>query len=268
MKTSELLRTEIADATADAGPMRRGTLKVFLFTVLGSIVALAVIIAGGLVHEKVAPAVWGLGGVALALSLWGWWIIYSGWRGHVKVPKSHGVLGGELGFDVLFTCRGVAATVFFVKDRVKAGEQLNLMIFLENYMSRQRVVRARIGALAGVGRPEREMLQLHLAAGQAAVYVLPMRAAGAIEEGMHRVTVTMHVEAPNGVGQRLQGTRVRIFDIPTCRFAAPFKVDGKSEAAAVELPKGRYLMLGSVSEKAPRLEGLEALVGRIAGSGL
>jgi hypothetical protein len=195
-----------------------------------------------------------------APALYGAWSIYTTHRDRVQnAPRSHNILAGELGFDLIATCRGVAATAFFMPDAMTHGAPARLHLFLENTMSRQRTITARIGHLPGLGRPRATLENLHLAAGQAAVYILPVQATPDIPADFHRLSVTLHVQQPEGVGQRLQGARTRIPDLRVLRFAAPFEItQGRPEThlPAPPLPPPRYISLASVSEKVPRLASL------------
>jgi len=202
-----------------------------------------------------------LGGPAL----YGAWCIYTTHRDrNPDAPRSHSILAGELGFDLLATCRGVAATAFFLPDSLNHNGNSRLLLFLENYMTRQRVVTARFGHLPGIGRPRATLENLHLAAGQAAVYVLPVQAGPDIPSGFHRLSVTLRVQQPEGVGQRLLGARARIPDMRVLRFAAPFEVaQGRPETAIEQPPLAapRYISLASISEKEPDLTKLYELLG-------
>jgi hypothetical protein len=201
-----------------------------------------------------------LGGPAV----YGAWCIYTTHRDRVdNAPRSHNMLAGELGFDLIATCRGVAATAFFMPDSMVHGGATRMLLFLENYMSRQRVVTARFGHLPGIGRPSATLEHLHLAAGQAAVYCLPVQAGADIASGFHRLSVTLHVHQPEGVGQRLQGARARIPYMNILRFAAPFEVEqGRPETPSqhIPLPAPRYISLASISEKEPDLDKLYDLL--------
>lgn len=256
-----ILYTETSDRTPDMGPRQRGDTVVWFWTIVSGLAAIALTVVG----VQVVPAVsWIPLLVFGAPCAYGAWCIYMTHRDRSDAaPKSHAVLAGELGFDLLATCRGVVATAFFVPDSVVHGGSMRLLVFLENYMSRQRVVSVRFGHLPGLGRPEATFVHLHLAAGQAAVYSMPVRATTDIAAGFHRLSVTLHVAQPEGVGQRLPGARTRIHDMRVLRFAAPFEIaQGRPQPAGEQRPleKARYLSLASVSEKQPDLERLHALM--------
>ena len=266
--TPHILRTETSDPAPDLGPRHRGDTAVWFCTIVLAIAAIALTVAA----LRMAPAapvmfyVCWIPLVALGIpAVYGAWCIYTTHRDRAaSAPRSHNVLAGELGFDLIATCRGVAATAFFMPDSVVHGGATRLFLFVENTMSRQRVVTARFGHLPGIGRPRATLENLHLAAGQTAVYILPVQAGVDIPSGFHRLSVTLRVAQPEGVGQCLQGTRARIPYLRILRFAAPFEVEqGRPEVPTQHppLPAPRYISLASVTEKDPPLARLYDLIG-------
>ena len=256
------------DPACDTGPRHRGDTLVWFFTIVLAIAAIALTALALRMATNGAPTmlyVFWIPLVALgAPAAYGAWCIYTTIRDrNPNAPPSHNILAGELGFDLLATCRGVAATAFFMPDSVVHGGATRLYLFLENTMSRQRVVTARFGHLPGIGRPQATLENLHLSAGQAAVYVLPVQVGLDIPGGFHRLSVTLRVDQPEGVGQRLQGSRTRIPYLNILRFAAPFEVaQGRPETPTQHppLPAPRYISLASVTEKDPDLEKLYELL--------
>lgn len=259
---SEILHTETPDRTADMGPRQRGDTVVWFWTIIAGLAAFT---SAVLAYEW-NPALCWLPLVVLGIPCaYGVWCIYKTHADRAaNAPKSHNVLAGELGFDLLCACRGVAATAFFTPDAVAHGGKMKMLLFLENYMSRQRIVTARFGHLAGLGRPKATYARLHLAPGQAAVYCLPVEAAADIAAGFHHLSVTLSAEQPEGVGQRLEGARTRLRNMKVVRFAAPFELETGRRPEAHEtktaLTGARYLSLASISEKQPDLERLHALM--------
>ena len=256
-----ILHTTPADPARDTGPRHRGDAAVWLGTIVLAIAAIAFTTVG----VRVVPYVAWIPFLALGVpALYGAWCIYTTFRDRdPNAPRSHNILAGELGFDLIATCRGVAATAFFMPDSVVHGAPTRLLLFVENYMSRQRVVTARFGHLPGIGRPSATLENLHLAPGQAAVYVLPVQVGPDISSGNHRLSVTLRVAQPEGVGQRLLGTRARMPYLGVLRFAAPFEVaQGRPEIAArhLPLPVPRYVSLASVTEKEPDMAKLHELL--------
>ncbi|MDR1010191.1 MAG: hypothetical protein LBM04_03505 [Opitutaceae bacterium] len=255
--------TETPDRTTDAGPTKRADTPVWFFTIVLGVAAVALTALG--VQTK--PALSWIPIVALGLPcVYGIWSIHASYRDRVAAPKSHNVLAGELGFDLLATCRGVVATAFFVPDSLGRSGHTALYLFLENYMSRHRVVHVRFGHLPCIGRPEATYETFHLAAGQAAVYTMPVRAKPDIATGYHRLSVQITVDQPAGVGQKLAGARLRIHDMHKLRFAAPFELAaGRPETTEDQpaLPKPRYVSLASISEKEPNIERLHDLAGTV-----
>lgn len=261
-KDSDILYTETPDRTPDAGPTRRGGTAVWFWTIVAGLAAIVLTVAGMQV-EGCKPWAW-MPAVALgAPCVYGIWCIYRSYRDRVDAPKSHNVLAGELGFDLLATCRGVAATAFFVPDSLVRSGSTTFFLFLENYRSRQSVVTVRLGHLPDIGRPEATYTKFHLAAGQAAVYAMPVRTNANILTGFHRLSVQITVEKPTGFGQKLSGTRMRIPSMRKLRMAVPFELAaGRPEETNQQagLPKPRYVSLASISEKEPTIERLHELV--------
>jgi len=266
--TPQILHATPPDRTPDCGPRLPGDTRTWFFTIVLAIAAItltavAIRMAGEsttMLYISWIPL------VALGIpAAYGAWCIYTTHRDRAhNAPRSHNMLAGELGFDLIATCRGVAATAFFMPDSVVHGGSTRLLLFLENYMSRQRVVTVRLGRHPGLGRPEPTFENLHLAPGQAAVYVLPVQAGPDIPSGFHRLSVTLRVQQPEGVGQRLLGARARIPDMRVLRFAAPFEVaQGRPETAIEQPPLAapRYISLASISEKEPDLTKLYELLG-------
>lgn len=253
-----VLHTETPDNTPDTGPKCRSS-------ILGDVLSVVALIAAvgftGFFYRNY-PAFFWLPLLILGVpGLYGVWRIFAGQRGRTQVPESRRILAGELGFDLLCTCRGVAATSFFVPDQAGRGEPMRLLLFLENYTTRQRIIRARFGHLPSLGRPTATYVHLHLAAGQAAVYVLPVNSSADITQGFHRLSVTLCAQLPTGYGQRLRGAR-RHPDMYKVRFATPFEiVSGRPEpVTATPLPEPRYISLASVSEKELNLSALQDLL--------
>ena len=249
------------DPAPDTGPRHRGDAAVWLATIVLAIAAIALTTVG----LRVVPYAAWLPLLALGVpALYGAWCIHTTFRDRdPNAPRSHNILAGELGFDLIATCRGVAATAFFMPDTVNHGAPTRLLLFVENYMSRQRVVTARFGHLPGIGRPRATLENLHLAPGQAALYTLPVQIAPDIPSGYHRLSVTLRVAQPEGVGQRLLGTRARIPYLRTLRFAAPFEVAQcrPETTTPAPLPAPSYITLASVTEKEPDLAKLFDLLG-------
>ena len=258
-----------ADITADAGPRHRGGPLAFAVVLSASLVALGLGLA--LWRDGLAwPA-------AVCLAAFGLIAVRVGWglrerlRHHETLPRTHAVLTDHLGFRLDFTCRDVAMTAFFSPDAVTAGGETRLLCFLENYASRQRVAEFLVGPHPQLGLTEAQPLRLHLAAGQAAVYVWPLRVAATLPPGEHDLPITLRIRRPAGTGVLLPGARRHLHNLWTVHFAAPLTVArpaaggegtaprGAEASAAVAAPL--YLSLASVSEPKPRLEALGAQLG-------
>ena len=248
------------DATPDAGPVRRGGPLIVLAALMATLTAF---FAAGLCLQYDRPAL-----IAPALLVFGaaafwWWA--SAWqavRTHVaSLPRSHAVLTGALGFDVICTCRGVAPAVFFHPDKGVPGTDLHLFVFLENYTSRQRMVEVRVGPHPGLGLAEVQSVRLHLAAGQATACRWPLRVEPSLAAGVHDLPVVLRVRQPKGVGQWLPGARHHLYDIWHTRFAVPFTLEpaaGNLSTGPVPFPA--YVTLATLGDTAPHLDWLESFI--------
>jgi hypothetical protein len=107
---------------------------------------------------------------------------------------------------------------------------------------------------------EPHAVELRLAPGQAAVYVLPLVVSRSLAAGEHDLPVTITTQKPDGTGARLPGARRHLYDLWTVHLAAPFTVatDASAPALALNEPP-RFLSLASVSDKEPRLDALQFL---------
>ncbi|MFA6287785.1 MAG: hypothetical protein WC661_10420 [Opitutaceae bacterium] len=255
--SSVVLRPTPPDATPDAGPRRNGGALVFIAAIMASLTA---VFAAGICLQLDRPAL-----VAPALILFGlpalWWggCVWVAARAYPSLPRSHSVLNGALGFDIRCTCHGVASTVFFHPDGVAADGRLDLLVFLENYTSRQRVAEIRIGPHRGLGLDAPSLVRLHLAAGQAAVYVLPLAVAPGLAAGDHDLPVMLKVSLPAGAGLRLPGARRHLHDLWCPRFAVPFTLSSAPLKNSADLPPPVYRSLASVGEPGPRLDALQTV---------
>lgn len=258
------LTAQPAVSTPDLGPLHRaGFYAWFAFLsclLAASGAALLLYQEEGIVWPLVA-----LGGFAF-LALIAALRLIARFRCHETLPASPDALAGVLGFELYCTCRDVAATVFLHPDHLHPGQSTQLLCFVENYASRQRVAHFRIGPHPALGLTAVHTVALHLAAGQAAVYILPLTVQPGLTPGAHDLPVTLSVQKPAGDGIRLPGVYRRLRDLWCVRFAAPFTVPhhGGEQAAASSAPGApRYLTLAAAGAPAPRFETLEsALNGR------
>ncbi len=268
MKPLNLLTAEPADPTPDIGPRFRGG-PFALFVAIFCAISAA---GGGLVLWREGLHLWA--GLAALLSsaaaLWALWDLIGRFRGHAAAQRSHAGLTDVFGFDIICTCRDVAATVFFDPDSLAAGSATRVLFFFENYASRQRIVQFRFGPHAALGLDEAQTCSLLLAAGQAAVYVLPRAVAPVAVPGEHDLPVTLRVESPTGAGLRLPVGRHHLHDLRTVHFAAPFTLGNASTspAPAAVSEKPRYVSLASLGEPAPRLELLASVLGTAPTAGI
>lgn len=258
--SAPILHTTPEDPTPDAGPRRHGGPGVILAALMA---ALAALYGAGLAQVAGRPD---LLSTTLMLfivpALWWGRCAWVFWRDRTPLPRSHSVLVGMLGFDLICTCRGVASTVFFHPDRAAAGGDLELFVFMENYTSRRRVVELCIGPHRGLGLATPHHARLHLAAGQAAVYHLTLRASSELKPGQHDLPVSLRAHGPAGVGRRLPNARGQhLYDLWHTRFAAPFEMEAAAtvSAATDPLPPPVYLSLATVGEPRPHLHALQEL---------
>lgn len=258
--SAKILVPQPRDPTPDAGPYRRGGPFAIFVALTCGLTALGV----GLALLRQGETLWAwvclvfFGSFALRAS----WCLVQKFRHHGELPRLHAVLTDLLAFRIHCTCRDVAATVFLDGDTFAPGAATRLLCFVENYASRQRVVRFKIGPHAALGLETAQEVSFHLAAGQAAVYALPLRVSTAIKAGEHDIPVTLKVDKPNGTGVRLPGSRRHVYDLWTVRFAAPFTIIAASVDSAGTLgdEEPRLLTLASISEKEPRLNELQELL--------
>lgn len=250
-----------AVSTPDTGPLHRAgpyAWFVFLSCLLAAFgAALILYQQDGLVWPLAALGAFSLLALLAALRL------IARFRCHEKLPASHDVLVGALGFDLHCTCRDVAATVFLHPDQISAGQPTQLLCFVENYASRQRIALFRIGPHPDLGLPAAHSVALHLAAGEAAVYVVPLTVNPALLPGAHDLPVTLTVEKPTGDGMRLPGVPRRLRDLWSVRFAAPFTIPhhGTEAGVAASTPGApRFLSLAAAGSSTPDFEALETVL--------
>lgn len=247
------------DATPDCGPRHRGGPFALFVTAFCAFSAAG----AALLLWREGERVWAVTAATLlgATALWACGCLIERWRSRDPLPRSHSVLAHTLAFDIRCTCRDVAATMFFDRDRLAPGSATQLLCFVENYASRHRLARLQIGPHAGLGLNAAHAVTLSLAAGETAVYALPLTTAPTLAEGEHDLPITLTVEKPSGTGARLPGTPRHLYDLWKVHVAAPFTVARDApapRAGATRTP--HYVSLASVSETEPRLAALAALV--------
>lgn len=255
------LVAEPAALTPDTGPRHRGgplTWFVFISCALAAFAtALLLYQQDGLVWPLAALVGFSLLAIFAAIRL------LARHRCHESLPASHDVLAGALGFELHCTSRDVAATVFLHPDHVIPGQPTQLLCFVENYASRHRVAHFRIGPHPDLGLPAAHPVALHLAAGQAAVYILPLDVSRSLSPGAHDLPVTLCVQKPAGDGMRLPGASRRLHDLWSVRFAAPFTLSSHGAEPATPAPSpgaARYLSLAAAGSPALHFESLESLL--------
>lgn len=254
MEQIPVLHATPSDRTPDSGPRRHGGPLVLLLALMAT---LSMAFAVGLGYEFNRPTI-GISGAILfgLVAAWLWSRLWLSRKPIGSMLRSHSVLTGVLGFDLVCTCRGVAATAFFCPDRITGGDSLEALVFLENYTSRQRIARLKVGPHVDLGLFEPRVVQLHLAAGQATVFRLPLRVDANARCGTHDLPILLRVLATTGFGSFLPGTRHHFYDAWRVWFATPFTVETACERPSLttEVPPPSYHTLASVSDSVPHLD--------------
>lgn len=186
-------------------------------------------------------------------------------RHREPLPRARAVLPDVLGFRLRCTCRDVGPAVFLLPDSVPAGGRTRLFVFLENYASRRRVARVRIGPHPLLGLPAPVELGLALAPAQAAVLVFPLAVSALLPPGEHDLPVTLCVAEPTGSGLRLPGAPRHLYDLHTVHYAAPLTVSSASAASGgapspAGLTPARFITLAGAGQEEPDFAELERVV--------
>ncbi|MGA3006582.1 MAG: hypothetical protein ABSE59_01705 [Opitutaceae bacterium] len=206
------------DHAPDCGSKYRGGGDVLTFSLLGSIGA--VLLLFGAV-ESSGPGVFLPGLVAgLLIGLLaarGWWCWFEA-RGHKNLPIYRDLLRKDLNFLIQHPMMDVAVTGFFRPEQAEPGNPTCLLIFLENYASRQRHVTLSLPANKTLGLPRSRRLRLALGAGQAAVYRLPLRVSAEAHSGEFDLKIRVIVKSVSGLGCRLPAYSGQKSRAPTTLF--------------------------------------------------
>lgn len=253
-----------ADPTPDSGPLHRGGPLAFVTAISCALLTLGLVLAlfkDGL--TSTAFVCMGLFILGLLLVVWRFVTLL---KHQGQLPRSHSVLADHLGFRIDFTCHDVAMAAFLYPDELSAGSDAKLLCFVENYSSRQRIADFIIGPHPKLGLQEARKLCLHLAAGQAAVHLLPLKIASDMAPGTHDLPISLRIRKPTGTGNLLPGAKRHLHNLWSVHYATPFKIlekDASTPAAAANAQalNAQYLSLGSVSEQAPRFEELQSFLG-------
>ena len=177
------LVAEPAALTPDTGPRHRAGLFTWFIFISCTLAAFGIAL---LLYQK-DGLVWPLAALLgfVVIAIFAAVRLLASRRCHEALPASHDVLVGTLGFELHYTSHDVAATAFLHSDRVSPGHPTQLLCFVENYASRQRVAHFRIGPHPDLGLPAVHPVALQLAAGQAAVYILPLEVSRSLSPGAH-----------------------------------------------------------------------------------
>lgn len=255
------LVAEPAALTPDTGPRHRAGLFTWFIFISCTLAAFGIAL---LLYQK-DGLVWPLAALLgfVVIAIFAAVRLLASRRCHEALPASHDVLVGTLGFELHYTSHDVAATAFLHSDRVSPGHPTQLLCFVENYASRQRVAHFRIGPHPDLGLPAVHPVALQLAAGQAAVYILPLEVSRSLSPGAHDLPVTLCVQRPAGDGFRLPGASRRLHDLWSVRFAAPFTLSGHGTEPGTSAPSlgaARYLSLAAAGSPKLHLDPLEAVL--------
>ncbi|WP_415910124.1 hypothetical protein [Oleiharenicola sp. Vm1] len=261
MKHHDSFRTDTVDSTEDFGPRFRGGPFALFIALFGAFSAggIGMILWNEGYRLAAGTIALLLGGVAL----WACWMVIMRLRDRTPRRSSHAVLADVLGFEILCTCRDVAATTFLAPDNLQLGARTTLLIFVENYASRRRVAHLDIGPHQALGLGERQYVSLELAAGQAAVFSLPLTVTANASPGEHDLPITLQVERPNGTGLRLRASHRHLHDIWKMHFAVPFTLvpqTGAAPDAVRSTGEPRFIGLASLSGAAPTRDQLGKLL--------
>jgi hypothetical protein len=257
MKLRDSFRTDPVDLTEDFGPRFRGGPFALFVAFFGAFSAagIGVILWREGYRLAGSTVAFLLGGLAL----WGCWMVIMRLRDEAPRRSSHAVLADVLGFEILCTCRDVAATTFLAPDNLKPGTRATLLVFVENYASRRRVAHFDFGPHLVLGLSQRQSVSLELAAGQAAVFSLPLSVTAEASLGEHDLPMTLRVERPNGTGLRLRAPHRHLHDIWKMHFAVPFTLEPVSEVTPKDvrsMAEPRFIALASLGEAAPTRDNL------------
>lgn len=266
------------DDAPDCGSKHRGGSAVFLFSLLGLAFAVGLLIGAieNLSSDGFLPcAVGSL--LVWSLTAWGWWCwLEARGQKNKNLPVCRCLLRKDLKFLVQRTMMDVAITAFFRPEQIGPDQSTCLLVFLENYASRQRHVTLDLPANKACGLPNSRKLRLALAAGQAAVYRLPLRLSAQVRTGEFDLKIRAIIKSVTGpgcllptyAGQKIRAPTtigsVRFFLRPSLSIqgsALPPTVS--SEQLAPEaylslfvpgLAQPRFELLGMISEYPPTRE--------------
>lgn len=261
MKYPDTFRTDPIDPTVDFGPRFRGGPFALFVAFFGAFSAAGI----GVILWQEGYRVVG-GAIALllgGLASWACWMVIMRLRDRAPRRSAHAVLADVLGFEILCTCRDVAATAFLAPDNLKPGARATLLIFVENYASRRRVAHFDFGPHQALGLRERQHVSLELAAGQAAVFSVPLAITANAGPGEHDLPMTLQVERPNGAGLRLRAPHRHLHNIWKMHFAVPFTLVPQTEAtpdAVRSMGEPRFIALASLNGAAPTRDQLGKLL--------
>ncbi len=196
------LTAEPAETIWDTGPKHRGGPLRWFLALSFSFFCLPLLLAWN--AEKDA----GILAVALIFALlaaWAWWGIISSFKTGEPVPLvSPLLLQDHLKFIIPRSFNDVALTAFFRPDKPAVGGATCLLLFLENYSSRRRLVKVRLGKSAALVPAANHELALLLAPGQAAVYRCPFQLYPNVRAGDYEVKLRFSIKAPKGQGRTLK----------------------------------------------------------------
>ncbi len=202
MNHSSALPTE---EIPDAGPKQRAAAGTWFLALTASLVAGLFLYGWHGETAETSAALMLLAAVLFAMpAAWGWWSIVQTRTASRDIQSGcHYLLIEHLKFIIKHTICDTAVTAFFRPDSPGPGGATCLLIFLENYSSRRRHVRIRLGSCAALDLPRQSQLDLVVLAGQAVVYRWPLRVHSDARPGDYDLRLRLSVKAVNGLGRVL-----------------------------------------------------------------
>jgi hypothetical protein len=201
------LTAEPAETIWDTGPKHRGGPLMWLLALMTTFFSLTLFVAW-IDDHNAAMLVFLL--IVAPFASWAWWAIFSSRtpKGETPLFSTH-LLHEHLKFIIPRTFNDVAITAFFRPDKPRSGDAICLLVFLENFSSRRRLVKIKLGKSAALVLPPATELGLLLAPGQAAVYRCPLQLYPATHAGDYEILLRFAIKSPRGQGRMLQSASGR-----------------------------------------------------------
>lgn len=188
------------DESPNTGSRSRGGVGMVILTCL--VLLLVIVLTAGAFQSPDMIGVWlfFLVPVAVLFAFCGWSLVDAHFITRPRSPDCRFLLRDDLKFMISRPLMDVALTAILRPDRAAPGGVTSLLIFMENYSSRQRRLRFAISPNKALGLTGTRKLQLALAAGQAAVYRLPLQVSAAARAGEIELKIRVTAKRPAGTG--------------------------------------------------------------------